>query len=909
MPMQIDVSEWPALQGSTADRLILRDGSVALVRRAKPDDRETLQEFFHRLAPESRRNRFFTVSEPPDALVKQFCESADPGQRLTLIAFRGQTDALQAIAVASYAATGPKVAEVAFAVADGMHGKGLGTALLEQLAAIATANGFDAFEATTLADNLEMLEVFRDSGFSMRSKSAQGVAVVRLDLRPSPQAIAAIDERNRAATVASLRPILQPRSVAVFGASRNPLNLGRRVFDALHRAGFNGSIYAINPHAEEVAGQRCYGSLRDVSVPVDLAVIATPRTEVLQVIDECAASGVKSLVVVSAGFAELDDEGRRLQREVVGKARALGLRMVGPNCMGVLNADPDVRLNASLAEELPPVGHIAVASQSGGIGLALLQLAFARHIGISSFVSLGNKADVSGNDLLQWSESDPQTSVVLLYLESFGNPRRFGQLAQRVGHKKPIVVVKAGRTPSGSRAASSHTAGLASSETAVEALLKQSGVIRATSIDEMFDVAQCLDLQPLPRGHRVGIITNAGGPGILVADACEAAGLAVPPFSAETRARLGLKVSANATIGNPVDLVASAAADMYEHAITTALASSEIDSLIVVYTEITGVQTAAILQGISQGVAAARAAGIMDKPVLTCTVGLTAQPAEIAAGSERIPTFQFPENAPRALAHVVAYARWRREPPALFWTFDDIRADEAKALCARVVAARGDTWLTGEELRTILEAFGLRMVAGETVHSEDRAVAAATRLGYPVVLKLDSPSVIHKSDVGGVRLHVGDEQEVRAAFRELATLFPGISASAGTTGVRVQPMLSGVEVLAGVNRDGAFGPLIGFGRGGVDTELLRDVAFRIAPLNEADVQSLVRETKSYPLLQGYRGRPPADIDALKEMLLRISSLAQAIPELRELDLNPVIALPKGHGCAIVDARARVSAAL
>jgi acyl-CoA synthetase (NDP forming)/GNAT superfamily N-acetyltransferase len=905
--VQTDVSEWPALHGSASDRLVLRDGSVALLRTAGPGDRGVLHDFFHRMAPESRRNRFFTVSEPTAALVRQFCEAADPARSLTLVAFRGANDPLQAIAVASYAATSPKVAEAAFAVADGMHGKGLGTALLERLATIAAANGFDAFEATTLAENREMLEVFRDSGFALRSKTGDGVADVRLELRPSTRAVGAIDERNRVATVASLRPILEPRSVAVVGVSRNPLNLGRRVFDALHRAGFNGPIYAINPHADEIAGRRCYRSIRDVAAPVDLAVVATPRTEVLRVIEECAASGVRSLVIVSAGFAERDDEGLRLQREVLDKTRALGLRLVGPNCMGVLNADPEVRLNASLAEDLPPAGHIAIASQSGGIGLALLRLAAARHIGISSFVSLGNKADVSGNDLLQWSESDPQTSVILLYLESFGNPRRFGQLARRIGHKKPIVVVKAGRTPSGSRAASSHTAGLASSESAVEALLKQSGVIRAGTIDEMFDIAQCLDLQPLPNGPRVGIVTNAGGPGILAADACEAAGLVVPPFGSATRATLGLKVSANATIDNPIDLVASAAADSYEHAVATALAAPEIDSLIVVYTEVTPVQTAGILEGIGRGVAAARLAGIRDKPVLACTLGLTAQPAELSAGAERIPTCVFPECAARALGHVVGYARWRQEPPSLFWTFDDMRPDDARSLCARIVAARGDTWLTGDELSALLASFGIKLVAGVPVHSEDQAVAAAASVGYPVVLKLDSPRVVHKSDVGGVRLHVGNGQEVRAAFRELGTLFPEVSTDRAA--LRVQPMFSGIEVLVGMSREAAFGPLIALGRGGVDTEILHDVAFRMAPLSDADVDGLLREMKSSRLLEGYRGRPPADIAALKEILLRLSLLAQAIPEVRELDLNPVIVLPAGQGCGIVDARARVSAVL
>jgi acetyl coenzyme A synthetase (ADP forming)-like protein len=905
--MPLDAAEWPALQGPTADRLILRDGSVAVVRPTTEADRETVGGFFHALTAESRHKRFFVTAEPSPDLVARLCDSTDPALNLTLVALRRNGAGVQPIAVASYTATGARTAEVAFAVAEGLHGKGLGTALLERLAAAAYTYGLDRFEATTLADNREMLEVFRDSGFEMRAKTSQGTVEVVLELQPSSRGVAAIDERNRVATIASLNPILRPRSIAVVGVSRDPANLGRRVYEALLRDGFNGPVYPVNPSAADIGGHRIYASILEAPHGIDLAVIATPRTAVPAAVDECAAAGVRSVVIVSAGFAEVDDEGRRLQRLVLEKARSSGLRLVGPNCMGVLNTDPDIRLNASFAERLPPSGRVAIASQSGGIGLALLQLAAARHVGISSFVSLGNKADVSGNDLLQWGESDSQTSVLLLYLESFGNPRRFAQLARRIGRKKPIVAVKAGRTSAGSRAAGSHTAGLASNEAAVEALFKQSGVIRADTIDEMFDAAQCLDLQPLPHGARVGIITNAGGPGILAADACEAAGLNVQPFSIATRAALAQGLSANASIGNPVDLVASAAPGAYEHAIVTALAAPEIDSLLVIYTPIDGTQTDAILGAISRGVAKGRAAGALGKPVLACTLSVATQPAPLAAGNERVPCYVFPENAARALGHLTAYARWRAEPPSLYWTFDDVRAQEARALCQNITAARGDSWLTGEELRRVLDGFGLRMIAGSVTRSEDEAAGVAAIVGLPVVLKIQSPNVLHKTDVGGVHLDLRDEREVRAAFRDLAARFPEVVGPDGAAGVQVEPMLRGVQTLIGVAEDPTFGPLVAFGLGGVDTELLRDVAFRIAPLSEHDADTLLRDIKSFPLLQGYRGRPAADVAALREMLLRVSLLAQHVPELRELDLNPVIVLPAGQGCRIVDARARVAA--
>ena len=582
------------------------------------------------------------------------------------------------------------------------------------------------------------------------------------------------------------------------------------------------------------------------------------------------------------------------------------MRLVGPNCMGVMNARADVRLNASLAEVLPLEGRLGIASQSGGIGLALLEFASARRLGISTFISLGNKADVSGNDILQWGESDPDTSVLLLYLESLGNPRRFAQLARRIGAKKPIVVLKAGRTAAGIRAAGSHTAGLASAEASVAALFKQCGIIRTDTIDEMFDVAECLDLQPLPAGNRVGIITNAGGPGILAADACEAAGLTVQPFGASTREALARGLSPNATIANPVDLVASAGAADYEHAIVTALASPEIDSLLVVYTPIDPTLTDEVLDAISRAVVTSRAGQPAVKPVIICTLSLATTAVPLTADAERLPVYRFPEHAARALGHATAYARWRRTASDTFPTFDDLRVAEARALCESIVTTRGDTWLTGEEIRRLLNAFGLMMVVSGTARSEAEAVATAAIVGYPVVLKVDSPKILHKSDVGAVCLHLQDEHAVRAAFREIACRFPDILTPGAKTMLRVQPMLSGAEVLVGVVQDPTFGPTVAFGLGGVDAEALRDVAFRVAPLRDEDLDGLVHEVKTFRLLQAYRGRPAADTAALKDILLRVSLLAQYVPELRELDFNPVIVRPAGEGGHIVDARIRAA---
>jgi acyl-CoA synthetase (NDP forming) len=580
------------------------------------------------------------------------------------------------------------------------------------------------------------------------------------------------------------------------------------------------------------------------------------------------------------------------------------MRLVGPNCMGVLNTDPEVRLNASFAEHLPQAGCVALASQSGGLGLAILALAAEREIGPSTFLSLGNKADVSGNDLLQYGEEDPKTSAILLYLESFGNPRRFARLARRIGRTKPIVVVKAGRTAAGTRAAGSHTAGLAANETAVHALFRQSGVIRADTIDEMFDIAACLDTQPLPSGSRVAIVTNAGGPGILAVDACEAAHLVVSDFSEVTRARLAVCLPPATSLGNPIDMVASAGVTEYRRGVEVALTAEEVDAVVIIYIPIDDTWSGDILAAITDGITAGRRAGAANKPVLVCVMATAGRPAPLRAGNEVIPSYAFPENAVRALGKVADYARWRAEPPGLLWAFDDIHPEEARTLCQQIAEARGSAWLTGDEVRQVLHALGLPLVAGTIARTAEDAAALARVLGFPVVAKLSSPHVQHKSDIGGVQLNLMSDQAVRTAFDGIVQRARehGVSVD----GVLVQSMVArGVETMIGVTQDRLFGPLVAFGMGGIHVEVVRDVAFRIAPLTDRDVDELLRSIRGFPLLQGHRGQPPTDLDALRETLLRVSRLAESVPEILELDLNPVIALSSGQGCRIVDARIRV----
>jgi acetyl coenzyme A synthetase (ADP forming)-like protein len=888
----------------TASRAVLRDGSVVQLRLTEPSDHAALTRFFHEMSPESRRLRFFGSAEPSDEILNRFCDSSDRTRNATLLALRLADGELRPIAVGSYFKIDAAAAEVAFAVDDSFHGKGLGTMLLERLATIAGAHGFTRFEAMTLSDNAAMLDVFHESGFEIRSKTERGCVNVQLSIDATGTSVAAAERRNALATAASLRPMLEPRVVAVVGTSRTAGSIGRRVLRALTAGGFTGPIYPINPNAEELDGVRCYPSLAAAPRGVDLAIVAVPRGLVLDVVDECAAAGVKSLLVITAGFAETGADGRDLQQRLLEKVRGHGMRMVGPNCMGLLNTRVD--LNASFSPIVPPRGHVALSSQSGALGMAILELATERGVGLSTFVSVGNKADVSGNDLLQYWEADPDTSVILLYLESFGNTRRFARLARRISRQKPIVAVKSGRTRAGSRAAGSHTAALAASDTAVDALFRQSGVIRADTIDEMFDIAACLDAQPLPKGRRVAVVTNAGGPGILAVDACEGAGLRVTPFTDATRQRLAAFLPAEASVGNPVDMVASAGPEEFRRAIEVVLTAEDTDALIIIYTPVDPTCCGDTLDAIRAGIAAGRAAGATAKPILACLMAGTGRPQPLVVGGEQVPAYAFPENAARALAKVATYAEWRAETPGLFWSFEDIRADDARAVCRAATADGGERWLNDDETREVLGAFGLPMAAGTIARSPDEAAALARVLGFPVVAKLSARSVSHKTDVGGVRLHLENAAAVRRAYAEIMARARKLAPADQIDGVLIQAMITdSVETMIGVADDPLFGPLVAFGLGGIHVEVLGDVQFRVAPLTDHDVDELIHGIRGLPLLRGYRGHPPADIEALRELLLRVSRLAVEVPEIVELDLNPVMALSPGNGCRVVDARVKV----
>ncbi len=690
---------------------------------------------------------------------------------------------------------------------------------------------------------------------------------------------------------ASLAPFFRPRAVAVVGASRDPAAFGHRIVSSLVRGGYSGPVLPINPHAARIAGLHSYPSVRSAPGPIDLAIVATPAAAVPDVIDGCAAAGVAAVLVVSAGFAEAGPEGERLQQVITEKARAAGMRLIGPNCLGLLATSPEGTLNATFIDAHPPRGPVAMSSDSGALALALLACASRMGLGVSACVSVGNRADVCSSDLLEYWEEDPDTSLILLYLESFDDPLRFVRAARRLTRRKPVIAVKAGRTAAGSRAAGSHTAALAASDEAIDALFLQAGILRAGSMEEMFALASALGLQTLPRGRRVGVVTNAGGLGILCADACEGGGLQVPALSPSSREALRQALPHGAAGGNPVDLLAAATPGQYREALSLLARSGEVDALVAIRARIDAAGGAEFEEAIR-----AAATGL---PVLACMMGGPGP----AAAFDGVPCYAFPETPARVLARMAEYAEWRERKEGSVPDLAVIDIDAARAVCREALAARGPGWLDAGEARRLLRAMGVAVPPGGVARSADEAVILARRGGFPAAVKLASRRVVHKTEVGGVRLGLRNEGEVRRAY-EAVRACPG-----GEEGALVMPMVrGGAEVIVGLTTDPRLGPLLAFGLGGIHVEILRDVAMRAAPLTDLDADGMLRAIRGRPLLEGFRGHPPADMPALRELLLRVSRLAEEVPEVREMDLNPVFALRPGQGYLIADARVRVGEA-
>ncbi len=840
----------------TAD-IMLADGSTACVRQIRPDDADKIVDLHSRLSERTRYLRYFSPYPRISPRELQHFVNVDHRNREAFVV--ELDDELLAVGRYDRLGEGASEAEVALVVADAYQGRGLGSALLEHLAAAAREECITRFVAEVLPMNSTMLRVFADVGYSVERQYADGVVHLSFPIAPTAQSLKVQWAREHRAEAASIRRLLAPAGVAVYGASSRGVGVGVALLRHLRAGGFAGPIVPVHPTATEVDGLRAYPSLEDAG-PVDLAVVAVPADKVFDVVADCAKAGVHGLVVVSAGFAEAGPQGAEAQARLVRTLRGYGMRLVGPNCLGIANTDPNVRLNATLAPQLPRAGRVGFFSQSAALGTALLGQADRRGLGLSTFVSAGNRADVSGNDLLQYWRHDPGTDVVLLYLETFGNPRKFARIARELARRKPVVAVAGAVRPPALEAVAPGP-----DDRGVAALFAQSGVIRVDTVAELFDVGLLLAGQPLPAGRRFGVVTNAAALGALAAGTAPAFGLEFAP-------------------GYPHDVGPTADAAALRDAVTEALDNPRVDALVVAYAPALAEEwdTDTIADDIREAAAGS------DKPVLAVFPGEPGRSGE-PSGPGMLPIYPTVEEAVRALGRVAGYAAWRREPAGTVPELPDVDPDRARLIVAELAAAANRTLGDRGELDELLACYGIRVVPSRPTSGPAEAVAAiAAEIGFPVAIKVARSPWRHRIDLGAVRLDLADAADVIRAYDELQRLFgEGVEVS-------VQPMVApGVGCVVEAVDDPAFGPVVGFGLGGVASDLMGDRAWRPVPLTDRDAATLVRAPRAAPLLTGYRGGAPVDLGALADLVLRVGLLADEHPQLHRLELNPVLARPDG----------------
>jgi acyl-CoA synthetase (NDP forming)/GNAT superfamily N-acetyltransferase len=871
----------------TGSDVLLADGTVGRIRPITSGDRREVAHLHEGLSPESSGLRFFSVSRAAASrYVDHVMASCDGGGVLALGLWRH--DLLVGVATAE--TSDAETAEIAFLVSDEAHGLGIATLLLEHLAAAARIVGIPRFTAEVLADNAPMLQVMRDAGFTVTHRSEQGVVTIEMDTSDTPEAVAAADRRDSISESASLEPLLSPGRVAVVGVRRDGTGVGAAILEAILDGGFTGEVVVVHPGGDISRRVRTVTGFDELDPPPDLVVVAVPPAHVVDTIASAGRCGARAAVVVTSGFAEMGADGAVLQRELTRVARSHDLRVVGPNCLGLLDNQAGVHLDATFGGAPPPEGGLAVASQSGGVGIVLLDTARRIGLGVRHFVSLGNKADVSSNDLLAAWLDEPGVTAGALYLESFGNSAKFARIARRFSERKPLLAVAGGRSGGGQRAGASHTAAAATPAVRVDALFAQAGVIGCSDADDLAQTALLLEGQPLPAGNRVAVLGNAGGMGVLAADALEVDGLDVPAFSEGLRTRLTAHVDATLGTSNPIDVGAAGSPETIGHTLDVLLASDEVDAVLCVL-----VRTRTMdWNGALDSVAAARARH-PEKTVIGVLLGDDHDRA--LPGVTLLPTVP---SAVRSLRHATRYADWRRQPrdpkPLAEYARSAASRDRAQAH----LSSAGPGWLGLRECRTLVAPYGV-VPLGIVVAGASAAARAACDLGFPVALKVADPRIVHKTERGLVRAGLSTAEEVEAAVREMAHV-------TGTKQVEilVQPMVAGVEVALGVVRDPGLGSLVRVAAGGVATEIWDDQRLLIAPVTRADVLSALRSLRIWPLLAGFRGQPAADTDALVDLVVGVGLLAYEVPELVEMDLNPVLVNP--DGCELVDVKIRIAEA-
>ncbi|MGW3498035.1 bifunctional acetate--CoA ligase family protein/GNAT family N-acetyltransferase [Streptomyces sp. NPDC001020] len=870
---------------------LLADGTTVCIRPVEPNDHERLRGFYEGLSPENLRLRFFAVSPRLAAMAAdRACAPVCPGHRALLAEAKGRV-----LGLAEYFTGDDKdVAEVSVAVAEGLHHRGVGTLLIEHLVSAARAEGITAFRADALSENLDVLRLFADLGLRTRRHFEGPEVRCTIALDEDDTYLSAVEARGRAADVASLEPLLRPDAVAVVGAGRKPRSVGRAILHHLLAGGFTRPLFAVNPNADSILGVPCHPAIGALPRVPELVIVAVPAAAVPVIAEECGKAGVRALVVVTAG---LD---RTHAQTLMTTCRAYGMRLVGPNCLGVSNTDPELRLDATFAADHPLPGTAGVAAQSGGVGIALLDGLSRLGIGVSSFASLGDKYDVSSNDMLQWWESDGRTEIALLHLESFGNPRAFSRTARRVTRHIPVLTVDAGRTDAGRRAAASHTAAAATRTMTRQALFTQAGITATRSVGELLEVAALMHSEPLPAGMRVAIVANAGGVGVLAADACVEAGLGLPLFTPALIEDLLSALPEGAAVGNPVDTTAAVAEDQLRNCLDRLLDSPEIDAVLVALVP-TAVAAAA---GEDLTRALTSDPGHRTRPVVAVRIEQDLPVKLLPATAGRaIPSYADPQAAARALAHAARRTAWLARTEGTVPALSGVDTPHAHAVADAYLERYPDGgWLDPHTCADLLACYRIPQLPWAWAVTEDAALTAAKRLRGPggrIVMKAHWPGLLHKSEQHAVHLDLQSDSQIRAAFRDFETRFADLM-----TGVVVQPLAArGIELFAGVAQDEVFGPLVLFGLGGTATEVLADHAARLAPLTDQDVHDLITAPRCAPLLFGAHGAGPVDLEGLDQLLLRVSRMASDLPQLAEADFNPVLAAQ--DGVTVLDARVRL----
>jgi acyl-CoA synthetase (NDP forming)/RimJ/RimL family protein N-acetyltransferase len=861
--------------------VLLRDGRTAHIRPIRAEDASLLVDFYARVSDQSKYYRFFspmpTLSERD---VKRFTQ-VDHDRRVALVMVLGG----RIIAVGRYEAdpaSDEPEAEVSFLVEDEHQGRGIAQLLLEHLAQAGRERGIHRFVAEVLPDNQRMIQIFREAGYHVASEYEDGVIRLEFSIDPTDTAVGVMRGREHRAEAASIERFFNPRSVAIIGASRRQDTIGQALVRNLVTGSYTGRVYVVNPTAPAVSGMPAYKSVNDIPDDVDVAIVAVPADAVTDVVLDCAAKGVHGLIVISSGFAEIGEEGRQRQRHLVGLSRSYGLRLIGPNCLGVINTDPAVSVNASLSSVMPPRGRAGFFCQSGALGSAILEKVQNRGLGLSTFVSAGNRADVSGNDLLQYWEEDDSTEVVLLYLESIGNPRKFSRIARRVSLRKPIIAVRSGRTTQGVPMGHAVRRIQAPAQ-AVDAMFRQAGVIQVDTLDEMFDVAQLLAHQPLPRGRRVAIVGNSDALGLLAADAAAAVGLVV---------------------NKSVALGAEATADDFEDALDGAIDDPEIDSVIAVYIpplNVSGEDVANVLAAVGEQ---------SDKPLVSSFLGAEGVPellrvpdvAGSTAGRGSVPSYPAVEAAVRALARVVEYAVWLRTPDGPPSDPADVDLPTARRIVNEALSAQPEgAALTSEQLTQILGAFGIDLWEAWPVSTLRQAQAAGRELGWDVVLKATAESLRERPDMAHVWRNIDSSSEMREAWQSLTRVIRDPDQARFVVQKTAPP---GVPIAIDTVEDPLFGPVVSFGISGPVIELLGDKSYRIPPLGGRDAAAMVREVKSSPMLFGYRGAETADVEEIERLIQRLAQLQNDIPQLASLELGLV--LVGVEGASVLTASGRVA---